>query len=80
MFILFILVGDIVGGVLYFVVGVLLIFYRVGKLGKGVVVDVVIVDGLVYMMNLIMYMKGFGVFFDICGYSMLDGLYWSCCY
>lgn len=74
------LVGDIAGGALYLVAGVLSTLYSVGKSGKGAVVDAAIVDGSAHMMNLIMYMKGLGVFSDTRGHSMLDGPHWSRCY
>lgn len=74
------IVGDIAGGALYLVTGVLSALYRVGRTGKGTVVDAAIVDGSAHMMNLIMYMTGIGVFSETRGHSMLDGPHWSRCY
>jgi len=74
------LLGDIAGGALYLVAGVLSALYRVGRTGEGTVVDAAIVDGSAHMMNLIMYMSGIGVFSETRGKSMLDGPHWSRCY
>lgn len=74
------LLGDIAGGALYLVAGVLSALYRVGRTGRGTVVDAAIVDGSAHMMNLIMYMTGIGVFGETRGHSMLDGPHWSRCY
>lgn len=74
------LLGDIAGGALYLVAGVLSALYRVGRTGEGTVVDAAIVDGSAHMMNLIMYMSGIGVFSETRGKSILDGPHWSRCY
>ena len=71
------LVGDIGGGALYLVAGVLAGLLAAGRSGKGTVVDAAIVDGSAHMMALIMSMYAGGGFQDRRGASMLDGPHWS---
>jgi crotonobetainyl-CoA:carnitine CoA-transferase CaiB-like acyl-CoA transferase len=74
------LVGDIGGGALYLVAGMLAGILRAKTTGQGTVVDAAIVDGSAHMMNLIMSMKQGGAFHDQRGMSLLDGPHWSQCY
>jgi len=48
------LVGDIGGGAMYLVVGVLAGILNARTSGKGTVVDAAIIDGSAHMMNLLM--------------------------
>ena len=71
------LVGDIGGGALYLVVGLLSGIIAAARTGKGPVVDAAIVDGSAHMMALVMAMYAGGQFQDRRGASMLDGPHWS---
>ncbi len=71
------LVGDIGGGALYLIAGVLSGLIHAMKTGKGTVVDAAIVDGSAHMMNLLMSLQAAGGLSDIRGQSMLDGPHWS---
>jgi alpha-methylacyl-CoA racemase len=74
------LVGDIGGGALYLVAGILagLIAARDGR--GGTVVDAAIVDGSAHMMNLLMALAQTGGLSMARGKSLLDGPHWSRCY
>ena len=74
------LVGDIGGGALYLVAGVLagVMAARSGR--GGTVVDAAIVDGSAHMMNLLMALAQTGGLSMARGQSMLDGPHWSRCY
>ena len=74
------LVGDIAGGALYLVNGMLSGFIRAMQTGKGTVVDAAIVDGSAHTMNLMMSMHASGMFAMQRGQSLLDGSHWSRCY
>ncbi|MBN8293064.1 CoA transferase [Rhodobacter sp. NTK016B] len=71
------LLGDIGGGALYLVAGMLSGLIRAGRNGQGTVVDVAIVDGSAHMMTLLMLMRSGGMFQDQRGASLLDGPHWS---
>jgi crotonobetainyl-CoA:carnitine CoA-transferase CaiB-like acyl-CoA transferase len=74
------LVGDIGGGALYLVAGVLagVMAARSGR--GGTVVDAAIVDGSAHMMNLLMALRQTGGLSMTRGQSLLDGPHWSRCY
>ena len=74
------LVGDIGGGALYLVVGMLSAFLRVKNGGKGCVVDAAIVDGAAHMMSLMLSLRSSGGLKTERGNSTLDGPHWSRCY
>jgi len=74
------LVGDIGGGALYLVTGILagVMSARAGR--GGTVVDAAIVDGSAHMMNLLMALAQTGGLSMERGKSLLDGPHWSRCY
>lgn len=74
------MVGDIGGGALYLVVGMLAGLIKAKDTGAGSVVDAAIVDGSAHMMNLIMAAQSAGVAGNRRGASVLDGSPWSRCY
>ncbi|MEM9551304.1 MAG: CaiB/BaiF CoA-transferase family protein [Pseudomonadota bacterium] len=71
------LVGDIGGGALYLVTGLLAGLLRARATGQGTVVDAAIYDGAAHMMNLLMTLRQSGGFSDGRGTSLLDGPHWS---
>lgn len=71
------LVGDIGGGALYLVAGILAGLLQAGHSGKGTVVDAAIVDGSAHMMALLMSMAPSGNLVTQRGQSLLDGPHWS---
>ena len=74
------LVGDIGGGALYLVIGILAGILNLKNSGKGTIVDAAIVDGSAHMMNLLMSLipnSGLSVARKT---SVLDGPHWSRCY
>lgn len=74
------LVGDIGGGALYLVAGMLAGLLRAKTSGRGTVVDAAIVDGSAHMMALLMSLQGAGALSETRGRSLLDGPHWSRCY
>jgi len=70
-------VGDIGGGALYLVAGVLSGLIQAMKTGVGTVVDAAIVDGSAHMMNLVMSLQSIGGVSMQRGQSFLDGPHWS---
>lgn len=74
------LVGDIGGGALYLVAGMLAGLLRAKTTGRGTVVDAAIVDGSAHMMALLMSLQGAGALSETRGQSLLDGPHWSRCY
>ena len=70
------LVGDIGGGALYLVAGLLAGLLNAGRTGKGTVVDAAIVDGSAHMMALLMSMAPGGNVMAERGQSLLDGPHW----
>lgn len=71
------LVGDIGGGALYLVIGLLAAITRAKETGEGCVVDAAIVDGSAHMMNLLMSLRALGGLSEKRGGSLLDGPHWS---
>lgn len=74
------LVGDIGGGALYLVAGMLAGIIKAGRTGQGCVVDAAIVDGSAHMMTLLMALGQAGGLSETRGQSLLDGPHWSRCY
>lgn len=72
------LVGDVGGGALYLVIGILAGVLKARATGRGCTVDAAIVDGSAHMMNLLMSL-GSGLSKGR-GESLLDGPHWSRCY
>ncbi|MFD1555017.1 CaiB/BaiF CoA transferase family protein [Paraburkholderia silviterrae] len=74
------LVGDIGGGALYLVVGLLAGIMSARSKGegqgRGQVVDAAIVDGSAHMLNLLLGLKSAGQFVNERGRSLLDGPHW----
>ncbi|MEM7731624.1 MAG: CaiB/BaiF CoA-transferase family protein [Pseudomonadota bacterium] len=70
------LVGDIGGGAMYLVAGMLAGFLNAAKTGRGTVIDAAIVDGSAHMMALLMAMAGTGTMQEARGRSLLDGPHW----
>ncbi|TPK42215.1 CoA transferase [Mesorhizobium sp. B2-5-4] len=70
------LVGDIGGGALYLVIGMLAGIMNVRAGGKGTIVDAAIVDGSAHMMNLLMSLGQSGALAAERGQSLLDGPHW----
>ena len=71
------LVGDVGGGALYLVIGVLTALLNIHQSGKGSVIDAAIVDGSAHMMNLFMSLQNSEMFSYQRGGSLLDGTPWS---
>ncbi|WP_171100757.1 CaiB/BaiF CoA-transferase family protein [Ruegeria sp. HKCCD7255] len=74
------LVGDIGGGAMYLVAGILAGLVQAQKTGQGTVVDAAIYDGSAHMMNLLMSLAQSGNLSETRGESLLDGPHWSRCY
>ncbi len=74
------LVGDIGGGALYLVIGIISGVLNAHTTGKGCVVDAAIYDGSAHMMNLLMTLRQSGGFVDKRNASVLDGSHWSRAY
>jgi alpha-methylacyl-CoA racemase len=70
------MVGDIGGGALYLVIGMLAGILRTRATGEGTVVDAAIVDGSAHMMNLFMALSASGALSIERGRSLLDGPHW----
>jgi len=70
------LVGDIGGGALYLVVGMLAGIMNARVTGQGTVVDAAIYDGSAHMMNLLMALRQAGGFPEARGAGILDGPHW----
>ncbi|WP_209426658.1 CaiB/BaiF CoA-transferase family protein [Pararhodobacter sp. SW119] len=71
------LVGDIGGGAMYLVAGLLAGLLRAQRTGEGSVVDAAIVDGSAHMLALLMSMAPTGMLTEARGQSLLDGPHWS---
>ena len=71
------LVGDIGGGAMYLVGGMLAGLLRAKTSGEGCVVDAAIYDGSAHMMNLLMSIRQGGGFGETRGHNLLDGPHWS---
>lgn len=74
------LTGDIGGGALYLVAGMLAALLRSRASGKGCVVDAAIVDGSAHALNLLMSTRAAGLPGRERGTGYLDGPPWSRCY
>ncbi|KZY33319.1 CoA-transferase [Roseovarius sp. HI0049] len=74
------LVGDVGGGALYLVAGILAGILNAGRTGRGTVVDAAIVDGSAHMMALLMSMAPSGNTVTERGQSLLDGAHWCRAY
>lgn len=74
------MVGDIGGGALYLVVGMLAALLRLKTHRKGCVIDAAIVDGTSHMMSLLLSLRNSGGLKSERGESILDGPHWSRCY
>ena len=74
------MVGDIGGGSLYLIIGILSGLLKAQKTGKGTIVDAAIVDGSAHMMNLLMSMQDTSSIEVKRGLSLLDGSHLSRCY
>ena len=72
--------GDVGGGAMYLVAGLLAGLLRAARTGQGTVVDAAIVDGSAHMMNLLMTARAAGMLDAERGRSVLDGAPWSRCY
>ncbi|KAA3451668.1 CoA transferase [Mesorhizobium sp. SARCC-RB16n] len=70
------LVGDIGGGALYLVIGMLAGIMNARACSQGTVVDAAIVDGSAHMMNLLMSLGQSGALAAGRGQSLLDGPHW----
>ncbi|TPL79988.1 CaiB/BaiF CoA-transferase family protein [Mesorhizobium sp. B2-3-12] len=70
------LTGDIGGGALYLVIGMLAGIVKARAGGQGTVVDAAIVDGSAHMMNLLMSLGQSGALAAERGQSLLDGPHW----
>lgn len=71
------LLGDIGGGAMYLVAGMLAALWRARATRQGAVVDAAIVDGSAHMLALVMSMRAAGLFADARGASLLDGPHWA---
>lgn len=71
------LVGDIGGGALYLVAGLLAGLLKAQRTGQGCIVDAAIVDGSAHMMALLMALAQGGKMREGRGQSLLDGPHWS---
>ncbi|MCE8538142.1 CoA transferase [Ruegeria pomeroyi] len=71
------LVGDIGGGAMYLVTGLLAGLLNARATGQGTVVDAAIYDGSAHMMNLLMSLGQTGSLSETRGRSLLDGPHWS---
>lgn len=71
------LVGDVGGGALYLVAGMLAGLIRAARTRQGTVVDAAIVDGSAHMMALLMSMMPTRNLSMTRGQSLLDGPHWS---
>ncbi|TPM19963.1 CoA transferase [Mesorhizobium sp. B2-3-3] len=70
------LVGDIGGGALYLVIGMLAAIMNARTSGQGTIVDTAIVDGSAHLMNLLMSLGQSGALAAERGRSLLDGPHW----
>jgi crotonobetainyl-CoA:carnitine CoA-transferase CaiB-like acyl-CoA transferase len=71
------MLGDVGGGALYLVAGLLAGLVQAARTGQGTVVDAAIVDGSAHMMALLMSMMPSGNLSMERGQSLLDGPHWS---
>ena len=71
------LAGDVGGGSLYLVIGLLSGILQARQTGQGTVVDAAILDGSSHMLNLLLSLQVNGQFTLERGKSLLDGPHWS---
>jgi crotonobetainyl-CoA:carnitine CoA-transferase CaiB-like acyl-CoA transferase len=71
------LLGDVGGGAMYLVAGILAGLLAAARTGQGAVVDAAVVDGSAHMMALLMSMAPSGHLHQARGTSLLDGPHWS---
>ncbi|WP_135506705.1 CaiB/BaiF CoA transferase family protein [Roseovarius aestuariivivens] len=71
------LLGDVGGGAMYLVAGMLAGLLRAARTGEGTVVDAAIVDGSAHMMALLMSLQGSGNLEEARGSSLLDAPPWG---
>ena len=71
------LLGDIGGGAMYLLAGLMAGLLRAQRSGQGCVVDAAIVDGSAHMMALLMSIGQAGGLSQTRGHSLLDGPHWS---
>ncbi|QYX57601.1 CoA transferase [Roseovarius sp. SCSIO 43702] len=71
------LLGDVGGGALYLVAGLLAGYISALKTGRGTVVDAAIVDGSAHLMGLLMAISEAGHIPEKRGAGLLDGPHWS---
>ncbi|MFV0646048.1 MAG: CaiB/BaiF CoA transferase family protein [Sphingomonadaceae bacterium] len=74
------LVGDVGGGALYLVVGILAAVMNARKTGMGQVVDAAIVDGSAHMLHLLLSLHAAGQMVNDRGKSILEGPHWYSTY
>jgi alpha-methylacyl-CoA racemase len=67
------LIGDLGGGSLYLVVGMLAALVEARTSGKGQVVDAAIVDGAAHLTTMLHGFRGNGVWSDARGTNLIDG-------
>ncbi len=73
-------VGDVAGGALYLVIGLLAGIVNARATGQGQVVDAAIVDGSAHMLNLLFALRASGNLEIERGASLIDGSHWSSTY
>ena len=71
------MLGDVGGGALYLVAGLLAGYIAAQRTGRGTVVDAAITDGAAHMMALMMAIRETGRMGDARGAGLLDGPHWS---
>ena len=69
--------GDICGGALYLVIGMLMGIIDARATGRGHTIDAAIFDGSAHSLNLLMSLAPNGMLQEARGNSMLDGPHWS---
>lgn len=74
------MVGDVGGGALYLVIGLLAALMKAKTSGHGEVVDAAIVDGSAHMMGLLMMLRQSGFSGQERGVQLLDGSHFGRCY
>jgi len=72
--------GDIGGGAMYLVAGMLAALLQAERTGRGTVVDAAIVDGSAHAMTLLLAAASAGMAGAQPGSGVLDGAPWSRCY
>ncbi len=66
-------VGDVAGGAMTHVIGILAALQHAGKTGEGQVIDAAITDGATYMMTLLASMRETGLFTEPRGTGLFSG-------